>query len=604
MTFSMLFRFFRSPLLAGLLLMCGQVMCGQALALNFPGQDHQFLAVEDAFPITHEVTSNQVTVYFDVVPGHYLYHDRFQFKLPNGAQGTIGTPTFNGELHVKNDPSFGMVEVYTEPVSVDIPVSSSQSGDIEVHVRYQGCAEAGLCYPPETLTFAVPVDGSSTETMQKSSGQNSNAPNRPLDSANDFNDFLENASTPLIIGVIFAIGLGLAFTPCVLPMIPILMSIIVGAGEHASSKRTFSLAFAYVQGMAITYTLAGIAVGMTGSAIQTSLQTPAVLFSFAGLLAVLSLAMFGFYELQVPAALRDRLTQANNKTQGGTILGSGFMGVLAALLASPCITAPLIGILLYISTHGDPVLGGLALYALAMGMGTPQLVVAALGTKVLPKPGPWMNRIKAIFGALLLGVALFLIKHLVPSAILFIASGALTVIIGLLIGALDPLEDDPKFWLRKGLGISALVLGCALIAKPALVIGTSHAGNASAVTPFKPTHVVDSEAALDAALANARAANQPVLVDFYADWCTACIEMDHKTFNHPPVIARLKSYVFIKVDLTDSPDTKALTQRFGIFGPPAYLWFDANGEEITDARLMGFLDAEAFIAMMDRFELP
>ena len=378
-------------------------------------------------------------------------------------------------------------------------------------------------------------------------------------------------------------------------MVPILSSIIVGQGKNSSTLQGFMLSSTYVTGMALTYAIAGMIVGATGSQIQLMMQQPVVLFSFAGVFVILSLSMFGFYELQLPQGFQDRLNNISQKQQGGTLMGAGVMGMLAALIASPCVTAPLMGALLYIGQSGDMWFGGAALFALGLGMGAPLIALGTSGSNMLPKAGPWMDKVKAIFGVLLLATGVWLTKHLLPDAIESILWGFLLVLAGLYLGAFDS-HDAPKHQLVRGLAITALVAGAALtfngIASPSAVSQDVAIQAPQKTLPFE---TLRSGAELDQALSEASRNGQPVMLDYFAEWCTACIEMEHTSFQEPFAQQLLAGHRWLQLDLTNNPEAQALLDRYDLVGPPAILFFDPQGNELVNARIYAYKAPEPFI---------
>lgn len=586
-----------------------------AAPLSWSADDGEFLPVHEAFKVSAQVEGNEIHYTWAIADGYYLYQHRFGFTVSENSQGELGEPRFEQAGKWKDDPIFGRVLVFYNQVDVRVPVLQTPDGFIEVDAGYQGCAEKGLCYIPQTYTDMFQVDpqaiSASPEGKIKSPDVDSEGKPVPTPVASespdvDRNDalslenFLASSSFFTIVGVFFLIGIGLTFTPCVLPMIPILSSIIVGQGKELSRSKAAVLSSIYVLGMAVTYAVLGVIAGLSGQNLTVAMQNPTVLFSFAALFAVLSLSMFGFYELQLPAFMRDRLNDISQRQKGGTYLGVAVIGVLSALIVSPCVSAPLAGALLYIGKTGDWQLGGASLLALGLGMGAPLIAIGVSGANVLPKAGGWMDNVKALFGVILLGVALWLIKHLLPETLLNLGWALLAILAGLYLGALDTVAGT-KGKLFKGIGILALIAGAA-IAFNTLAPRTASA-TVGATAPKSLFQVVRTQASLDAALADAAAQNQPVLLDFYADWCTACIEMEHENFSQPPVQALLRDHRWLQIDLTNNPEDQALLRRFNIPGPPAILFFGPDGQEIRAARLYAFKPRPEFISHLNTHQL-
>jgi thiol:disulfide interchange protein DsbD len=421
---------------------------------------------------------------------------------------------------------------------------------------------------------------------------------------------LASGNIILTLLTFFGLGLLLAFTPCVFPMIPILSGIIIGQGEKITTGKAFSLSLAYVLAMAATYTVAGVLAGLFGANIQVWFQNPWVLGVFAGIFVLLSLSMFGFYELQMPNAIQSRLTEVSNKQKGGSLVGAAIMGLLSALIVGPCVTAPLVGALIYIGQTGDAVLGGAALFFLSLGMGAPLLVIGTSAGKLLPRAGAWMDATKAVFGVLLLGVAIWLIERVIPEAVTLVLAAALLIISAIYMGALEPIREAASGWMRlwKGIGIIMLIWG-------AIMLFGAASGGSDLLQPLKGIHgssaamtteqaqnelhfrKVKSLADLEQAVDEARGNGQPVMFDFYADWCVSCKEMEKYTFTDPGVQKALEGVMLLQADVTanDAQD-KELLANFGIIGPPAILFFDKKGVEKRNYRVVGYKPAEEFAA--------
>lgn len=576
---------------------------------NSGAAEPTFLPVDQAFKLTYRIDKdNLINLHWDIEPHYYLYKKHFRFTLKSGS-ATLGEAVFDRDGDVKDDPNFGRVEIFHNSINVTVPVTAQQKGSVDVDVRYQGCAEAGLCYPPKTVTahFDVTHTVSSENSTATSASANSQATvqtdsnkattGEDVSTATGIVSLLKNASVFKIVLILLGVGFLLCFTPCVLPMVPILSSIIVGHGEQMSARKGFMMSLAYVVGMSSTYAVVGLIVGLSGAPIQTYLQIPAVLWSFAALFALLSLAMFGFYELQLPAFLRDKLNDVSMKQTGGNYIGVMMMGVLSALLASPCVSVPLVGILLFISTTGNAALGGIGLFAVGFGMGIPLLALGATGGSMLPKAGGWMDQVKALFGVALLAVGAWMVKHLVADAMPFVW-GTLLVIAGIYMGALDTAASTSRK-LFKGMGIAVLASGIGMILvgtgiAPGIAAPISGAEQMqSASVQFKK---VRSLSELDSQLELAKASGKPAVVDYYADWCTACLEMEHSTFKDAKVKAKLSNRTLIQADLTNNDDAEKLLKRAGLFGPPGILFFDKSGQELTEMKLVGGLGPQPFLS--------
>ena len=562
----------------------------------------EFLDPAIAFkPSARALDGQTIEIVFDIAKGYYLYRDKFRFAV-EGDSVTLGTPVFPKGKE-KDDENFGKVEVFYKYVAIRLPVERNASGELplKLNVTSQGCADAGVCYPPQMQTVAVTLPDAASAPA-------SAAPVAvDTDESGKIAGTLRHAGFWANLAFFFIAGLGLALTPCVLPMIPILSGIIAGQGHKASHARGFALSLAYVLGMAVTYAAAGVAAGMTGTLLSAALQNAWVLGGFALVFVVLSFSMFGFYELQLPTALQSKLSEESGHLRGGRGVGVFAMGALSALIVGPCVAAPLAGALLYIGQTGDAVLGGSALFVMALGMGVPLIAVGTAGGSLLPKTGPWMEAVKKGFGVLLLATAVWLVSPVIPPVVAMLAWAVLLIIPAIFLHALDPLPPHAKGWQRfwKGIGIIMLLTGAALLIgtlagsrdplQPlAGLRGTALAAEEKKL-PFEP---VRSLAELDARLA---AVDRPVMLDFYADWCVSCKEMERYTFADPAVRAKMATFTLLKADVTaNTPEDKALLARFGLYGPPGIIFFSPDGKEIPGQRVVGFQEAGLFLKQLAR----
>ena len=571
------------------------------------------LEPEKAFRFSAQLLdANRVEVRYEIAPGYYLYREKFKFSADPAAVRIDASQLPPGK--VKKDEFFGEVQIYRGTLTMVLPVAGAVAPDPHFVLKAisQGCADLGVCYPPQEQTADLRPASFSAPAASNAGVSAFVQPSPPVaeKSAPRSEDALIaelfKGGFWALVASFFGFGLLLALTPCVFPMIPILSGILVPHGEHLTHARGFALSLAYVLGMAITYALAGVAAGMLGTMLSSALQTPWVLGGFAALFVVLSLSMFGFYELQLPSALQSRLAVTSNQLHGGHFAGVFGMGVLSALIVGPCVAAPLAGALLYISKSGDTVLGGAALFSLALGMGVPLLVVGASAGTLLPKAGPWMDTVKRFFGVVLIGVAIFLVSPLLPPMAHFLAWAVLLIMFAVYLHALDPLPQGAPGYRRlfKGVGIIALITGIALIIgalsggrdvlQPLAGLRTAGAAAPAGVN-FKR---VSSIAELNAAIAGA--GGRPVMLDFYADWCVSCKEMERDTFSAAIVKSRIDQMVTLQADVTDNLDEhKALLKRFDLFGPPGIVFFDRRGGEIKGLRVVGFQPADSFAATLD-----
>ena len=562
----------------------------------------EFLDPAVAFkPSVRALDGQTLEVSYEIAKGYYLYRDKFRV-VADGDAATLGEPVLPKGKE-KNDDNFGKVEVYYKTVALRVPVDRISSGPLTLNIKVtaQGCADAGVCYPPQTQPLSVSLPDPATTPSAAASASAGEGDESGMIAAT-----LKNAGFWAILAFFFVAGLGLSLTPCVFPMIPILSGIIAGQGHKASHARGFALSLAYVLGMALTYAAAGVAAGLTGTLLSAALQNPWVLGGFALVFVALSGSMFGFYELQLPTALQSKLSEESGHLQGGRGLGVFLMGALSALIVGPCVAAPLAGALLYIGQTGDAVLGGAALFTMALGMGVPLLIVGTAGGSLLPKTGPWMDGVKKAFGVLLLATAVWLVSPVLPPVVPMLAWAALLIIPAIYLHALDPLPPHAKggqrFW--KGIGLIMLLTGAALLIgalagnrdplQPLAGLRGNAVAAESAKLPFEP---VRSVAELDARLATV---DRPVMLDFYADWCVSCKEMEKFTFSDNAVRAKLAGFTLLKADVTaNSADDKALLARFGLFGPPGIIFFDPKGKEILGQRVVGYQEAGVFLKRLE-----
>ena len=571
----------------------------------------ELLEPDKAFRFTAQMAGpNTIEVNYRIAPGYYMYRDKFRFAVEPAQVGIAAPQLPPGQ--VRKDEFFGEVEVYRNAVSILLPLQHDGKVSAAMLTAVsQGCADIGVCYVPQEQKARLSLASFSAAAAPGASGRGGlfSAPAAPPQSEETLIAGLFHGGFWLLVASFFGFGLLLAFTPCMLPMVPILSGVIAGRGHHLTKMHGFLLSAAYVLGMAITYALAGVAAGLSGAMLSAVLQSPWVLGSFAAVFVALALAMFGLYELQLPVALQSRLAEASSRVPGGHFLGVFTMGILSALIVGPCIAAPLAGALLYISQSRDVVLGGSALFAMGLGMGVPLLVVGASAGALLPKAGPWMDTVKRFFGVLLLAVAIYLISPLLSLTVLMLAWAALLMIAAIYLHALDPLPHGAHGFQKfsKGIGVIALVAGTAFlvgalsggrdILQPlsALRVGE----RAPQAAPPALFQRVNSLAELDGAIQSA--GGKPVMLDFYADWCVSCKELERYTFTDPQVQARFAGMLKLQADVTDNTaEHVALLKRFRLFGPPGIVFFDKKGREINGLRVIGFQPADKFVAVLDQ----
>ncbi|MEW5756772.1 MAG: protein-disulfide reductase DsbD [Pseudomonadota bacterium] len=593
----------------------GDTLKGLGQNLGLGTAEPEFLEPDQVFQYSAEVVdAHTLRAHFEIKEGYYLYRDKFQFTIKDAAGVTILT-TDSPAGKFKHDEYFGEMEVYLHDMDFTLALERESLGEtpLTLEARYQGCAEAGLCYPPITNVSSVilPATDTARGTTPVVTAATGSAP--PLSEQDQLAQSLAGGSKLLTIATFFGLGLLLAFTPCVFPMIPILSSIIVGQGEHITTRKAFTLSVVYVLAMALTYTIAGVFAGMFGQNLQAAFQNPWILGTFSAVFVALALSMFGFYDLQLPNSLQSRLTAMSNSQQGGTLAGTAIMGFLSALIVGPCVAPPLAGALIYIGQTGDAVLGGTALFALSLGMGAPLLAIGASAGKLLPRAGHWMNNVKAVFGVMLLAVAIWMLERIIPAPLTLALWAGLLIGSAIYLGALEPVGHDAtgwrKFW--KGIGLvmliygSLLLIGAASGAKDPLqpLQGISFAASGEAKKEELHFTRIKSVADLEREIAAAKAQGQPVMLDFYADWCVSCKEMERYTFSDPGVQTGLAGFRLLQADVTaNDADDQALLKKFSLLGPPSILFYDKNGVEQRHLRLVGFMDAATFKQRVDMID--
>jgi thiol:disulfide interchange protein DsbD len=574
-------------------------------AAHAAGSD-DLLEPDKAFRFSARVLDSGIAeIRYRIADGYYLYRERFRFAA-EPASVTLGSPKFpEGEIH--DDKFFGKQVTYRREIRILLPLAAGGVDRVKLSVTSQGCADIGVCYVPQVQSADLRLVslGSTPSSIFLKDDSLASTPGRRVAAGEDlrFAGVLEAGRLWAVVVVFFVAGLLLTFTPCVLPMVPILSGIIVGEGRQMTRRRAGLISLAYVLGMAVTYTAIGVAAAFSGSLFSSALQNAWVLGGFAAVFVLLALSMFGFYELQLPSGWQSRLTQASNRLGGGNWGAIVLMGALSAAIVSPCVAAPLAGALLYIGQTRDALLGGTALFSMALGMGVPLVLVGVSGGLLLPKAGAWMGAVKRFFGVMLLAVAIWIISPVIPVAVQMLLWAALLIGSGVFLGALESLGKEASGWERlgKAAGLLALLLGAAQgvgafsgARDPLRPLAGILAGSQDTAPPFE---MVRTTADLNARL---KSAGKVAMLDFYADWCVSCKEMERFTFSNPEVKARLGQMVLLRADVTaNTADDKALLKRFRLFGPPGIVFFDAKGREIEGLRVIGYQAAEKFIQSLD-----
>ncbi len=564
----------------------------------------QLLDPDDAFIFSATTNNNEeIVLNWRVADGYYLYQEKLNVSLISPKELQLGAISFPKGKE-KKDEIFGDTIVYYGELTLVQPLVQppTKPTNITLNVSFQGCADIGVCYPP--IKKMVTLSLRPTNTSNISAPSAATAPAAPeqdrIASSLASNSFFLTCLTFLGFGIL------LSFTPCVFPMIPILSGIIIGHGDTLTTRKAFNLSFSYVFASALTYALFGILAGLFGSNLQATFQNPWILSFFSGVFVLLSLSMFGLYQIQLPSAIQSKLTNISQQQKHGSLWGSAVMGFLSTLIVGPCVAAPLAGVLIYIGQTGDAVLGGLALFSLGMGMGIPLIIIGTSAGTLLPKAGRWMNSIKYFFGVLLLAVAIWLMERILPPAITLILWGSLLIICAIYLKAIDGLQYNAAGWqkLLKGIGIIFLTYGIILI------IGAT-SGSTSMFKPLKglslsPQQAISQHALpfqqiknineLHTALESARQNKQLVMLDFYADWCVSCKEMEALTFSDPAVQRALKNTILLQADVTENNDSdRELLNAFSLIGPPAILFFDLDSQELKASRVIGYMPTKPFL---------
>ncbi len=570
------------------------------------------LPADEAFAYSVQaIDANTLRATWKVHPEYYLYRDKFFIDAKGAEFGEIIFPSWVE----KDDPLFGKVEIYKGNLVIDIPLKNIQTGKVTFSAKFQGCWLGGICYPPiEKITdITMPETTMAVEPVKpqpQAASKLVTVPNlttdAPLNETDQITALLQQDNILLVLVSFFGFGLLLSLTPCVFPMIPILSGIIIGQKGEMTTRKALTMSIVFVLAMSVTYSMAGVLAGYFGENLQVLLQTPVVLVAFSAIFVALAFSMFGFYDIQLPAALQNKITSISNKQKGGSLIGVAIMGLLSALIVGPCVAPPLAGALIYIGQTGDALLGGLSLFVLSLGMGVPLLAIGA-GVSKLPKAGGWMDNVKYVFGIMMLAVAIYLLDRIISPFVSLILWASLLSLSPIAMGVLNGLTNTPSAWHRifKGIGLLVLIYGMllwGLVARGGGDMFVPLSGYGAGVQVEK-THIafekVKSSADLDRILAQAQQDNQIVMLDFYADWCISCKELDRFVFSNAEVVNKMQNIIALKADVTaGNTDDQALMKRFEIVGPPGILFFK-NGVENRPQRIVGEIDAQDFLRHLE-----
>lgn len=573
------------------------------------------LPANEAFKLSAEYNQPGLLVlHWQMAPAYYLYRDKISINLVSDNQVKLSVISLPNGIF-KEDSIHGHYEAYTGQLIVPVPLKNEKAGMLNLAISYQGCSENGFCYPP--INKLLKVDLSHISPPKDISSDIISMPKAvpkalAMSKQAKVEGLFQDRSLFFIIFSFLGLGLLLAFTPCVLPMVPILSGIIVGHGKHLGMRKTFLLSLSYVFGMALTYALAGMGVALVGSSIQAELQRPWVIVMFSGIFVLLALSLFGLYELQMPNSWQRRITAWSNRQKGGSYFSVFIMGGISSLIVSPCVSPPLIGVLSYIADSGNVMLGAIALFALGLGMGLPLLLVGLSAGHILPKAGAWMGVIEKLMGLTMLAFAIWMLSRVIPGYITLFLWSVLSIMSAVFLGLLTPAANDFQK-LCRGCGLVLLIYGIILMMGAAL-------GNSDALHPLenwkitsaKPMLfennktsflVVKNTEQLDSLLAKAAFEKKAVLLDFYADWCESCVRMDKDVFNTEAVKTILSNIVLLRVDVTTNDDfSQAMLHRFHVVAPPTILFFNRDGSELTADRLIGGMSAAEFIAQIKKIQ--
>lgn len=575
----------------------GLLICCHAYGENQP------LSIDQAFAFSaHFEPNNTLILEWNIAPDYHLYKDKMSVSLQPGTQIHIGRVELP-PAQIKKDKMLGPLQIYSGAIKIPVSFAGPFAKEVlHVIVHYQGCSDKGFCYPPETRFLRIQWTPNKTiQDVLITHVLNSGSPQQTVE-----NKLLNGSNLLMAVISFLGVGLLLSFTPCVLPMVPILSGIIVGHGKRISTFKAFFLSLSYVLGMAVTYAIAGVIVAMIGEHIQILFQTTWVIVLFSGFFVVLAFSLFGFFEVETPGHWRKRVTAWSHQHKAGTYFGVFMMGALSSLILSPCVSAPLVGVLAYIAQSGNVLLGGISLLSLGVGMGIPLLLIGTSAGKLLPKSGHWMLAIKKIFGVIMLGMTIWMLSRVIPGPVTLFLWAVLLICVAIF---MDTLKRAKSPWhnLKRGLGVVLLMYGVVLMIGAAL-------GNSDPLYPWQGTKIEVTKKSLgfitvnnmddfDKRLAEAKMGHKLVMLDFYADWCTACHAMEHFVFSHSSVQDELAGFIVLRVDVThNTPFDQAILKRFNVVAPPTILFFNANGEELGADRIIGEVNARDFVSHVMKIE--
>ncbi len=569
--------------------------------------ENKLLPADQAFQFFASVKDgNTVALNWNIADGYYLYREKFQVEIVKPDDIQLGNYTIPHGIP-EHDEAFGPVEIFYKEVGFEIPLLDTGTApqNLTLLVKYQGCASLGVCYPPiqKTVELALPANKQTVVSNVISSSSQA-----PLSEQDQIVNALHQDTLWLTLLSFLGFGLLLSFTPCIFPMIPILSGIIVGQGKQITTRKAFLLSLSYVTTSALTYTVLGILAALFGSNLQATFQQPWIIVLFSTIFILLAFSMFGFYNLELPKSLQSKLHNSSDKHRDGSFAGAAIMGALSSLIVGPCVAAPLAGALIYIGQTGDAILGGSALFALGFGMGIPLLLMGASAGKLLPKAGTWMNSTKAVFGVIMLAVAAWMLDRIMPPSIMMLIWSMLLIIPAIYLSAIDALPENASGWQKLFKGFGVIMLSYGII----LLIGLS-TGNTNPLKPLahiggRNTNIehklsfrkIASTEELDNHLAQAKNNNQWVMLDFYADWCISCKEMEAYTFTDPRVLKKLEKVILLQADVTANNEAdKALLKRFNLIGPPGIIFFDPNNED-NEMQIIGYQDADKFLTLLNQ----